>query len=124
MAGSAILPLSVRIMMSIELRTINSLAPRIAALLSSLRLRIRGYVWTEGLAAIVVTLGIAFWPSLAFDWLFEPPWQFRAGMLVVVGAALGTLPIDRSCGGRFSRSTIRIWRWCSNGGFAIIKIVC
>jgi hypothetical protein len=73
--------------MSVEIQQ-QPLAPRIAALLSSLRLRIRGYVWTEGLAAIVVTLGLAFWLSLAFDWLFEPPWQVRAAMLVVTGAAV------------------------------------
>jgi len=73
--------------MSIEIQQ-QPLAPRIAALLSSLRLRIRGYVWIEGLAAIVVTLGIAFWLSLAFDWLFEPPWQVRAGMLVITAAAV------------------------------------
>ena len=73
--------------MSIELEY-EPLAPRIAALLSSLRLRIRSYVWTEGLAAIVVTLGIAFWLSLAFDWLFEPPWQVRAAMLVMTGVAV------------------------------------
>ena len=54
----------------------------------ALRLRIRSYVWTEGLAAIVVTLGIAFWLSLAFDWLFEPPWQVRAAMLVMTGVAV------------------------------------
>ncbi len=73
--------------MSIELEH-EPLAPRIAALLSSLRLRIRSYVWTEGLAAIVVALGIAFWLSLAFDWLFEPPWQVRAAMLVMTGVAV------------------------------------
>ena len=66
--------------MSIEFEQ-QPLAPRIAALLSALRMRIRGYVWTEGLATIVVVLGVAFWLSLAFDWLFEPPWQFRAVML-------------------------------------------
>ena len=42
--------------MSIEFEQ-QPLAPRIAALLSALRLRIRGYVWTEGLAAIVVYAG-------------------------------------------------------------------
>src|SRR4029078_1995742 len=73
--------------MSIEIQQ-QPLAPRIAALLSSLRLRIRGCVWIEGVAAIVVTLGIAFWLSLAFDWLFEPPWQVRAVMLVLTGAAV------------------------------------
>jgi hypothetical protein len=73
--------------MSIELET-QPLAPRIANLLAALRLRIRSYVWTEGLAAIVAAVGIAFWASLAFDWLFEPPWQFRAVMLVAIAAGV------------------------------------
>ncbi len=73
--------------MSIEIEQ-QPLAPRIAALLAALRLRIRTYVWTQGLAAVVVLLGLAFWFSLAFDWLFEPPWQFRVVMLVALAAAL------------------------------------
>lgn len=73
--------------MSTELQT-QPLAPRIANLLAGLRLRIRSYVWTEGLAAAVAVLGLAFWLSIAFDWLFEPPWQFRAVMLVLIGAAI------------------------------------
>jgi hypothetical protein len=72
--------------MSVELEQ-SSLAPRIASLLAALRTRIRSYVWTEGLATVVVVLGLAFWFSVAFDWLFEPPWQFRAIMLVAIGAA-------------------------------------
>ena len=74
--------------MSIELQESPPLAPRIAALLAGLRLRIRGYVWTEGLAIVVVMLGLAFWGSLLFDWSFEPPWQFRAGMQAVTIVAL------------------------------------
>ncbi|HEY2761682.1 MAG TPA: hypothetical protein VGI75_13090 [Pirellulales bacterium] len=73
--------------MSIELET-QPLAPRIANLLAALRLRIRGYVWTEGLATITAALGIAFWASLAFDWSFEPPWQFRAVILVAIAAGI------------------------------------
>jgi hypothetical protein len=73
--------------MSIEIQQ-QPLAPRIAALLAALRMRIRSYVWTQGLATVVVVLGLAFWFSIAFDWLFEPPWQFRAVMLVAVAAAL------------------------------------
>jgi hypothetical protein len=79
--------------MSIELKT-TPLAPRIASLLAGLRLRIRGYVWSEGLAAVAMVLGLAFWLSLVFDWLFEPPWQFRAVMMAVVAAVVGYV-IDR-----------------------------
>jgi hypothetical protein len=73
--------------MSVEFQQ-SKLAPQIAGLLQRLRVRIRSYVWAEGLAAAVVVLGAAFWISLAFDWLFEPPWQFRALMLVATAAAL------------------------------------
>src|SRR5215471_7485883 len=73
--------------MSIELET-QPLAPRIAALLASLRTRIRGYVWAEGLAMLVTALGVAFWATLAFDWAFEPPWQFRLLMVSAVVVAL------------------------------------
>ncbi|HTQ39955.1 MAG TPA: hypothetical protein VMJ32_13080 [Pirellulales bacterium] len=73
--------------MSVELEK-HELAPSIAGLLDRLRLRIRSYVWTDGLAAAVIVLGLAFWISLAFDWLFEPPWQFRALMLAAAIAAL------------------------------------
>jgi hypothetical protein len=74
--------------MSVELHESPPLAPRIAALLEGLRLRIRGYVWVEGLAWAVVVLGLAFWGSLAFDWAFEPPWQFRCLMLAATAVAL------------------------------------
>src|SRR5262245_638598 len=72
--------------MSIELEQ-PLLAPRIASLLAALRARIRSYIWTEGLATIVVVLGVAFWFTVVFDWLFEPPWQFRAFLLIVIAAA-------------------------------------
>src|SRR3954468_16648752 len=79
--------------MSIELEQ-QPLAPRIAALLAALRMRIRTYVWTQGVATAVVVLGLAFWFSIAFDWLFEPPWQFRAVMLVA-GAGGWTYVVDQ-----------------------------
>ncbi len=63
------------------------LAPRIGALLESLRARIRGYIWVDGAARVGIVLGAAFWITLAFDWLFEPPWQFRA--VVLAGVATG-----------------------------------
>src|ERR1051326_3837377 len=70
--------------MSAELES-TILAPRIASLLGGLRLRIRSYVWAEGFGKSILALGVAFWVTLLFDWLFEPPWQFRAVMLVAVG---------------------------------------
>ncbi|HZZ30271.1 MAG TPA: hypothetical protein VFE46_19895 [Pirellulales bacterium] len=73
--------------MSIEFQR-SELAPQIAGLLQRFRLRIRSYVWTDGLAAVVIVLGLGFWTSLAFDWLFEPPWQFRAVILLGLVAAV------------------------------------
>ncbi len=40
-----------------------------ASLLSALRRRIRWYVWTEGLALVVMWLGLSFWIGLAVDYL-------------------------------------------------------
>jgi hypothetical protein len=62
-----------------------TLAPAIAAMLGTLRRRIRRYVWLQGCAAAVVWLGVAFWATLAADWFFEPP--------VAVRAACGRVPI-------------------------------
>src|SRR4051812_43013521 len=58
------------------------LDPPVAALLAQLRRRIRAYLWVDGLAALVVTLGAAFWLSLAFDWVVEPPVGLRVILLV------------------------------------------
>lgn len=63
------------------------MAPKLAELLSGLRRRIRSYVWIDGLAALVVLLGAAFWGSLALDWLFEPPVPLRVGVLAAVAVA-------------------------------------
>ena len=39
---------------------------------SRLRLAVRLYVLAEGLAALAIVVGAAFWLGLAIDWLFEP----------------------------------------------------
>ena len=49
------------------------LAPAVHWTLAALRRRIRRYVWLEGLTTAIAWLGVAFWGSLAIDWLFEPP---------------------------------------------------
>ncbi|MCH2114768.1 MAG: hypothetical protein MK171_07665 [Pirellulales bacterium] len=52
-----------------------------------LRWLVRLYVGLEGLAAVVLVLGLAFWLGLALDWTFEPKPALRlVGMLVVLGA--------------------------------------
>ncbi|GAG03081.1 unnamed protein product, partial [marine sediment metagenome] len=56
--------------------------------LAALRRRIRRYVWLEGLTTAVAWLGVAFWGSLAIDWLFEPPPLVRGVLLGLVGLGL------------------------------------
>ena len=60
----------------------------VRATLEKLRTRIRVYVWLEGIAAVLVALGIAFWIGLFLDWYFEPTKQIRIGMIVFVAVVL------------------------------------
>src|SRR5262245_60419459 len=60
-------------------------------LLHRLRQSIRRYVVWQGVAWAVVWLGLAFWISLAIDWLLERPVAVRAAMLAAV--ALGLLVV-------------------------------
>jgi hypothetical protein len=53
--------------------------------LDAVRRRIRAYVWLEGLAILIVMLGIAFWLGLAADWSFEPSPAVRRSAIFVVG---------------------------------------
>jgi hypothetical protein len=51
--------------------------------LEAVRRHIRAYVWIEGVAIILIALGVMFWLGLATDWLFEPsPNTRRIGMIV------------------------------------------
>lgn len=54
---------------------------RIRAVLAALRLRIRCYIWTQGVASVVALVGVVFWLSLAVDWFFEPPVLARKFLL-------------------------------------------
>ncbi len=69
----------------------SSLSPSITSALSSLRAKIRAYVWMQGLGLVLAFLGLAFWISLAIDWLpvpfgnDEPGVPVRVGVLVLVG---------------------------------------
>ncbi len=64
------------------------------SLLSSLRSRIRGYVWVEGIAVALAWLGLTFWVAIALDYLpvffgmSELPWQARAFLLIVIASVL------------------------------------
>lgn len=64
------------------------LAPTVQTVLDALRVRVRWYVWLEGLAGGLAWLGLAFWISLGLDWLFEPPRAVRAVILALIGVIL------------------------------------
>ena len=70
------------------------LPPAVVELLETLRRRVRGYVWREGLATAAAWLGVAFWIALAIDWFFEPPVYIRAGMLAVAGLVLAWIVVQ------------------------------
>jgi hypothetical protein len=60
--------------------------------LGRVRRAIRAYVWVQGLATVVVVLGMAFWAGLLWDWLLEPsPDERRMAVFVVVLAAATAL---------------------------------
>lgn len=58
----------------------------IARTVSRLRLAVRSYVLVDGLAAVGVVVGLAFWLGLAIDWLLEP----RPAVRVLMGIAAAT----------------------------------
>ncbi|MCG8451251.1 MAG: hypothetical protein MI725_16920 [Pirellulales bacterium] len=58
---------------------------RVSRKVRFLRWLVRLYVGLEGLAAVLLLLGAAFWLGLALDWIFEPSPIVR---LVVLGAVL------------------------------------
>jgi hypothetical protein len=64
------------------------LPPAIRRILDALRRRIRIYVWIQGLALVVVLIGVAFWVGLAADWTFEPSRDVRRIALIALGAAV------------------------------------
>ena len=64
------------------------LAPAGRSKLAALRRRIRCYVWLHGLAGGLAWLGVAFWASIAVDWIFEPPVAVRCLILGVVTVVL------------------------------------
>ena len=54
---------------------------------SRLRLLVRLYLLLEGVAAIVLLLGVAYWVGLAIDWVFEPSAELRIVQGIVVACA-------------------------------------
>ena len=69
----------------------------IAAVLNRLRRRIRRYAWTEGLATAVAAVAIAFWVSLAFDWVFEPSIGIRIVFLAAAAAVVVVIFVSINC---------------------------
>jgi hypothetical protein len=59
--------------------------PAIEQKLGQVRRGIRTYVWLEGLAAIAITLAMAFWSGMLLDWLFEPSPNVRLAAMIGVG---------------------------------------
>jgi hypothetical protein len=51
---------------------------------SRLRLAVRAYVLVEGLAALAIVVGAAFWLALGVDWVFEPSPAARLVMWIAV----------------------------------------
>jgi hypothetical protein len=64
------------------------LVPAVKTLLGTMRLRVRRYVWVEGIANSLAWLGAAFWITLAIDWFFEPPVLVR---ILIFCAVIGVL---------------------------------
>ena len=73
------------------------LSPHIRALLASVRLRIRAYVWLEGLSIACIWLGLTFWALLACDYLpvlvgaSELSLPTRATLLAATAGGLGLI---------------------------------
>ena len=66
----------------------TTLAPDVSSRLARLRWIIRGYVWLQGLAILAACLALAFWVSLAIDWIFEPSVTGRAVILILIAVAV------------------------------------
>ncbi len=78
-------------MATLEHESSPPLPPAVRQRLDALRAKIRRYIWLEGLAAMAVWLGAAFWGSMALDWIFELPRPVREAMLAAAGTGLAVV---------------------------------
>ncbi|MGD9646714.1 MAG: hypothetical protein AB7U73_13455 [Pirellulales bacterium] len=66
----------------------------VATLLVALRRRVRRYLWTAGLAALLAAAAGAFWISLALDWFFEMPVALRVLAALAAAGAIGWVAFE------------------------------
>ena len=98
--------------------SLNSLPPEARSILDQLRSRIRLYVFWEGLELVVAVLGLLFWATFAFDWVYfhlshlELPRWFRAAVLLS-GVALVAM-------GAFSWIGLRMFRGFRTKALAMV----
>lgn len=59
----------------------------VARKISKLRTLVRLYVLMEGLAALAIVFGVAFWAALGLDWLLEPSHKTRIAMWALIALA-------------------------------------
>ncbi|MBX9788025.1 MAG: hypothetical protein K2Y37_03855 [Pirellulales bacterium] len=72
----------------------GSLPAEVTALLVALRRRVRRYLWTAGLAALLAAAAAAFWVSLALDWFFEMPAALRLLAVLAAAGAIGWVAFE------------------------------
>jgi hypothetical protein len=73
----------------------TELPPIIGRKLRQLRRQIRAYVWIDGISALVIVLGGAFWLGLTIDrWIEPPPWV-RSVVLASLAVAIAWIVFDR-----------------------------
>lgn len=67
----------------------HELPPAVRRILDAVRRRIRAYVWLQGIALVVLVVGVAFWVGLALDRMFEPsPGVRQVGLVLIAIATL------------------------------------
>ncbi len=71
----------------------STLSPSITETLATLRSKIRLYVWVQGIALVLAWLGLAFWISLAIDWLPVPFGNDEPGVVVRFVILLGVAAV-------------------------------
>lgn len=86
--------------------------------LNELRVRIRSYVFWEGVASVAVVVGLIFWSTFIFDWLYfrfsylELPRWFRATLLI---AGIGFI-----AAGAFTWLVLRTYRSIRTKSLALV----